>query len=166
MFNTTQETFPVPFLGGDAFDPTFLSIAKPVYDAPATPPPDLASLTTLNQLRGHVSAISICAVFHCFDTEEAQIHLARAIASLLSPQPGSMIIGFQAARPENEAGTVIQETSDGKELRMFYFSPSRWTELWDGGIFEKGTVKVEAKLAPYTFRGNNIDYLVWCVTRL
>jgi len=27
---------------------------------------------------------------------------------------------------------------------MFCHSPDSWTELWDGGVFEKWTVRVEA----------------------
>ncbi|EJF60602.1 hypothetical protein BD309DRAFT_920319 [Dichomitus squalens] len=170
LFNTSQETFPVPFLAGDAFDMGFLQIVEPFYTAPTTPAPDITSLTSLNPLRGHVSAVSICAVFHLFGTEEAQVRLARAIASLLSPKPGSMIIGYQASRPDEDAGATIEKTPGGGEMQMFYFSPKSWTELWDGVIFKRGTVKVATKLVSQVLEsdGESFEFwfMEWGVTRL
>ncbi|RPD71338.1 hypothetical protein L226DRAFT_547415 [Lentinus tigrinus ALCF2SS1-7] len=139
LFNTTPETFPVPFVPGDIFDPSFLEPTPPIYGPPTTPVPNLSSVRTLTELRGHVSAITICAVFHVFETEEAQLRLARALAPLLSPEPGSMVIGWHNGRHE-------KGYTEGYALRMFCHSPGSWRELWDGKVFEKGTVKVDARL--------------------
>ena len=53
---------------------------------------------------------------------------------------------------------------------MFCHSPESWKELWDGQIFKKGTVKVEAGLVerqgnPYN-PNSKFYFLWWSVTRL
>ena len=57
LFNTTQETFPVPFIAGDIFDPSFLEPAAPSYAPPSTHTPVLSEVKTLTELRGHVSRL-------------------------------------------------------------------------------------------------------------
>ena len=169
LFNTTPQTFPVPFLNGDIFDSAFLEITEPVYtQPPSTPCPTLSKIATLTELRGRVSVVSICAVFHLFDTESAHAYLARAIAGLLSPEPGSMIIGFHRGWPEK--GTRM-ETFAGEEYKMFYHSPESWSALWDGEIFRKGTVKVDARLVPgdrQSVEGSKEEFWImqWTVTRV
>jgi len=57
---------------------------------------------------------------------------------------------------------------------MFCHSPESWKELWDGQVFEKGTVKVETHLHRITDRAIEmvagtsevVLFLVWSVTRL
>lgn len=168
LFNTTPQTFPVPFLNGDVFDPDFLTIVDPVYTQPDTPRPKLSEAATLNELHGQVSVVSICAVFHLFGTKTAHVHLARAIAGLLSPEPGSMIIGVHRGNPEEGSRA---ERFAGKEYTMFYHSPESWSALWDGEIFEKGTVKVDTRLVGYTrwaVNGSreNFWFMEWSVTRI
>ncbi|PIL22771.1 hypothetical protein GSI_15465 [Ganoderma sinense ZZ0214-1] len=147
LFKSTPETFPVPFIPGDAFDPAFLRPTAPftVSNPPRHPRPDLATLTSLNPLRGHVSAIHASSFFHLFD-EERQAQLARSLACLLSPEPGSMLLG--AHRGLVEAG-VRKEVRRGNAstIQLFGHSPESWKELWDGQVFEKGTVKVDALLS-------------------
>lgn len=146
-------------------------MAPPVYDAQPEPQPDLATLTSLNPLHGRVSAIHASSFFHLFD-EEKQAHLAYALGWLLSPLPGSMIIGSHSGAPEKGLRTDKVEGDDGVEcgsLTMFCHSPESWTELWDGQVFKKGTVKVEAKLVEHAAlgRGKVAFYVLqWCVTRL
>ncbi|TBU34845.1 hypothetical protein BD311DRAFT_828054 [Dichomitus squalens] len=170
LFGTTQETFPARFFAGDVFDPTHLEPVAAFTSAPATPRPDLPTLTSLNPLRGHVSAIHISAVFHLF-SEEEQVQLARSLAGLLSPEPGSIVFGLQSGRAEKgfrvEAGLP---SSHGKQ--MFCHSPESWRELWEG-VFPPGTIRVDADvrelerddLKPVA-DGAKFWVLTWCITRL
>ncbi|KAI0653584.1 hypothetical protein C8Q70DRAFT_927470 [Cubamyces menziesii] len=176
LFRSTPETFPVPFVAGDAFDPAHLAIVPPFYTPPDTPVPHLSTLTSLNPLRGHVSAIHASSFFHLFD-EEQQFQLAQALAGLLSSEPGSMILGSHGGRKEKgyrtETGTQLRV---GRKGPMFCHSPESWAELWDGQIFRKGTVKVDAILrdserkyletVPGVPSGVKSYLLVWCITRL
>ena len=98
-------------------------------------PPDLRSLTSLTPLQGRVSAIFSCAFFHLFG-EAKQFQVARQLASLLSPLPGSVIFGAHGTRLVNG----MRESSLGE---AFCHCPESWKELWDGNVFEKGTVSVE-----------------------
>ncbi|KAI0322178.1 hypothetical protein OF83DRAFT_20012 [Amylostereum chailletii] len=142
LFKTTSETFPVPFIAGDAFDTTHLEITQPFTKTlpPTTPRPALTTLTSLNPLRGHVSAIYTSSFFHLFD-EEGQFHLARAMAGLLSPEPGSMIFGQHSGLPEKG---FRPSSMTGKPV--FCHGIDSWRELWDGEIFQKGSVRVESRL--------------------
>ncbi|KAI0742059.1 hypothetical protein C8Q80DRAFT_1110145 [Daedaleopsis nitida] len=144
LFNTTPATFPVPIIPGNVLDPAFLEpLPEPFYAPPPEPAPALSSVSTLNALRGHVSAVSTCALFHLLDTEAAHLRLARAIAGLLSPAPGSMVLGFHRAWQEKRAHT---ETFAGRTHSMFLHSPESWTALWEEHVFRPGTAKVDAKL--------------------
>ena len=163
LFNTTPETFPVPFLAGDAFSPEFLKAVEPFYTTPTTPRPVISELTSLNPLCGHVSALSVCAIFHLFSTEEAQFQLAQNIAGLLSPETGSMILGYHVGR--GEAGVRVERSPGGTEYRLFCHSPESWAELWDGKIFRKGTVRVDARLGD-EMTDKKYQMLQWSVTRL
>jgi len=139
LFKSTPETFPVPFITGDVFDSSTLEPVAPFNDAPKTLMPALNTLKSLNPLRGHVSVIHASSFFHLFD-EEKQFQLARALAGLLSPDPGSLIFGSHAGRPVKGTG----ESSMGRPRCCH--SPESWKELWDGQIFEQGQVKVDAVL--------------------
>ena len=76
--------------------------------------------------------------------EEKQLHLARALAGLLSPEPGSLILGAHGGRPEKGLRVeMLRPNSHG--VTMFCHSPESWVEMWET-VFEKGTVKVEATL--------------------
>ncbi|KAI1797519.1 hypothetical protein LXA43DRAFT_877015 [Ganoderma leucocontextum] len=171
LFRSTPETFPVPFLPGDAFDPAFLEATGPFYSPPSEPRPDLSTITSLNPLRGHVSAIHASAFFHLFD-EEKQLQLAKALAGLLSPEPGSMLLGAHGGRPEKGL-RVEMSRSNSHGITMFCHSPESWVELWDGQVFEKGTVKVDAGLVEikrpdltHVSEETKFYFLWWSVTRL
>lgn len=169
LFNDSPASFPVPFIAGDAFDRSHLEPVPPfTATTPASvPPPPLSTLASLNPLRGHVSAIHASAFFHLFN-EEQQLYLAKAVACLLSPEPGSIIFGSHVGLPE--VG-LRKGTSGGTR---FAHSPESWEQLWDGEVFEKGTVKVEARLKIFNDReiGGEEDparsrhLMSWCVTRL
>ena len=121
-------------------------------------PPELRSLTSLTPLQGRVSAIFACAFFHLFD-EVKQLQAARQLSSLLSPLPGSAIFGAHSTMLVNG----MRGTSLGFEV--FCHSPESWKELWDGIVFEKGTISVEVGVKLV----DGVDKLVWMswsVTRL
>jgi hypothetical protein len=140
-------------------------------DPPSGPAPDLRSLTSLNPLHGRAFAIHASAFFHLFG-EGKQLHLARALAGLLSPEPGSMIFGLHIGAPEKKGfePSIIRKDHH----RMWCHSPESWTELWDGLVFEKGVVKVQTKLVqrerkilqPDAPQNATLTFLVWSVTRL
>ncbi|KAH9926329.1 uncharacterized protein BXZ73DRAFT_49409 [Epithele typhae] len=164
LFASTPETFPVPFVPGDAFDPAFLAPAPiaTAASAPTGPAPPLSALTTLTPLHGRVSAVSVCNVFHLFAAEEEQARLARALAPLLSAEPGSMLLGKQAA--QRESGVNTQGGAAGQEVTMFFHNAESWTALWDGGVFAKGTVEVEAQLVePPVWHQAEKSRAVYCV---
>lgn len=96
------------------------------------------------------------------------MELARQVATLLSPIPGSMIIGSHGGLPEK--GYRVE---DGTDLQtMFCHSPESWEELWNGQVFEKGTVKVEATVQKIerpemsVVDGPECFWLWWSITRL
>lgn len=163
LFRSTPETFPVPFITGDVFDPLILEPVSPLSDTPKTAMPSLNTLSSLNPLRGYVSAIHASSFFHLFN-EEKQFKLARALAALLSPEPGSVIFGSHGGLPVK--GTRMNSMGSVS----FCHSPESWQKLWDGQIFEPGKVKVEVLLT----RPERTDpdkvverfLLVWSVTRL
>lgn len=141
LFRTTPESFPVPFVQGSVFDPQHIAPRPPYYAPPSTPRPDLTSLTSLTPLQGHVSAIHVSAFFHLFEKEE-QIAAAHALASLLSPEPGSMIFGTHSTL---EVSGLSQLWSSKRTI--YCFNPEDWKVFWEEEVFEKGSVKVEAALA-------------------
>ena len=168
LFKTTPETFPAAFLAGDVFDPAFLSSREPFSELPTTPRPvDLGSLTSLIPLQGHVSAIFAGSFFHLF-VEEGQLELARRLAALLSPLPGSVIFGIHIGLQEKGERPVWG--SGSREVRMFSHSPESWRDLWEHQVFEKCSVKVEARLRTVervdSTGEREITLLVWSVTRL
>jgi len=177
LFRTTPATYPIAFIPGDTFDPKHLKVVPPLPTANApvvvdmvAPALDLHSLTSLNPLHGRVSAIYASALFHLF-REEKQLHLARALAGLLSPEPGSMIFGLHVGLAEK--GFTTPETGVGH--RLFCHSPVTWAQLWDGEVFEKGVVNVQTKLVQvvgnFGGRGDQVPaqtttLLIWSITRL
>ncbi|KAJ7274548.1 hypothetical protein B0H12DRAFT_1199786 [Mycena haematopus] len=135
LFRSTPESFPVAFLEGDIFDPDFLTLQPPMTEAPQSSAPNLHSLSSLEGLQGHLSAIHSASLFHLF-SEINQLQLARKLAGLLSPRPGSIIFGCHGAQPTK--GHVLG--SRGKY--MFCHSPATWRDMWDGNIFEHGSVEI------------------------
>jgi hypothetical protein len=176
LFRTTQETYPIAFVPGDAFDPKHLEVVPPLASAhePTGPPEgpalDLGSLTSLNPLHGRVFAINASSFFHLF-SEASQLHVARALAGLLSPEPGSVIFGEHLSTAEK--GFTASPFGLGDQ--MFCHCPESWAQLWDGVVFEKGMVDVKAKLlqresgdpdAQLNTFFVKYTVLAWSVTRL
>lgn len=173
LFMSKRETFTVPLVAGDVFDPAFIPPASPLYSAPGTPRPDLHALKTLAPLRGHVSAIHAGMLFHLFD-EDKQQQLAHILAGLLSPEPGSLIFGSHIGK--REKGSVALKWPGGSQV-MFCHSPESWKAIWDGPVFRKGTVKVQADLLQLDSKERArlelevsedvlLFNMVWSVTRL
>ncbi|KAG2079282.1 hypothetical protein BDR04DRAFT_1166753 [Suillus decipiens] len=162
LFKTTPASYPGCLLPGDVFDPEFLTIAAPSDDVSLAPAIDLSSLKSLNPLHGRISAISAISFFHLFD-EEKQLHIARALASLLSAQPGSVICGYHVGALEKG---IVNTSVAGPDVWLFAHSPQSWSYLWDGEVFEKGSVKVEAELVEFAARGVRSCLMKWSVVRL
>ncbi|KAF9240249.1 hypothetical protein BU15DRAFT_74165 [Melanogaster broomeanus] len=159
LFNTSKDTYPGHFVAGDIFDPAVLSVKPPNRAVPSSPRPDLSALTSLNPLRGHCSVINASAFFHLF-TEEKQLHVARALAGLLSSEPGSLICGTHVGA--QEPGMLADK---GGKFELFCHSPKSWEAMWDG-VFTMGEAKVEASLNKIEFMNQELQALTWSVTRL
>jgi len=140
LFRSSAGSFPTTFIHADLLDLTQLTPGPPSSDAS-----DLSNLSSLNQLRGHVTAIHASALFHLF-SEEKQLALAHALGSLLAPVSGACIFGWSTG--STEVGCVEFE---GKvsHPRQFCHSPSSWEALWNGVVFSKGKVEVEAHLREF-----------------
>ncbi|KAG6824069.1 hypothetical protein H0H92_008087 [Tricholoma furcatifolium] len=139
------QTFPVTFVEGD--EVLILDLSQPrklfyALEEPTSFNQPLKSLKSLTPLQGRLSAIHASSFFHLFDEAEQQ-QLACQMATLLSPAPGSIIFGMHKARPEKGFNTEVISSS-GKP--MFCHSPETWKNLWDGEVFVKGSVRVEAGL--------------------
>jgi len=125
-------------------------------------------VNNLTELRGHTSAIYASALFHFFD-EEKQFELAKRLAGLLDPRPGSIIFGSHSAG-------LIQGQSLDPFMREFRHSPESWTQMWEEQIFEKGRVKVDTVLEDLSMTalgtvlpvggGTKLYWLSWSVERL
>ena len=137
--------------------------------APDNTPLKDIELKSLNDLHGRVHAILADLFFHMF-TKEQQYTLARSLASLLSPTPGSMIFG-------NHAG--LQEEGlwepDNNVTKLYCHSDKSWRKMWED-IFGKENVDVQVTLRAYaaktdlngSFPGNMVPLyeLEWSITRL
>jgi len=165
LFRSTPRTFPAAFVAGDAFDSNVIAPRAPFLEVPQTPRPVFDSLTSLTPLQGHVSAIHASSIFHLFD-ETRQEELAQRVATLLSPLPGSLIFGSHVGRAEK--GILCGDGADQFQ-GMFCHSPETWRNIWDGRVFEHGTIKVDVKLERLErpdLTGSPLFLLVWSVTRL
>ncbi|OJA12417.1 hypothetical protein AZE42_03401 [Rhizopogon vesiculosus] len=161
LFKTTPASYRGHLLPGDVFDPAFIRIAEPSDNVSAAHAIDLSSLKSLNPLHGRISAIYASKLFHCF-TEDKQLHLSRALAGLLSAEPGSVICGDQIGALQK--GTHSFGLS--AKHQVFCHSPQTWSSLWDGEIFQKGSVKVETDLVEVTVFEEPMLLMRWSVTRL
>ncbi|GJE88666.1 hypothetical protein PsYK624_047490 [Phanerochaete sordida] len=167
LFKSTPETFPVPFIAADVFSDASLAPSPIPTSASTDPLPPLKELTSLTPLVGRLSAIHTSAFFHLF-SEDGQRTLARRVAPLLAPEPGSIIFGAHGGLPQK--GLRDRKNSHG--IHMFCHDPQTWKELWETEVFEPGQVRVEASLVenlrqdPATRAMVSSYHLVWSVTRL
>jgi len=161
LFNTTPATYPISFVPGDALDPNMLQIVPPFDKPPSTERPDLSTLTSLNPLAGRCAVVYASNFFHMF-SEENQLHLAKALAGLLSSQPGSMICGEHVG---NQKKGTFRKVYAGRELEAFQHCPDSWNAIWDE-VFAKGKVKVDVKIQHLDRAGLAYHQLQWSVVRL
>ena len=161
MFGTTPETFPAHMLQADVFDPASLAPSKPVYE-PVQRIANVKDAKTLNDLRGQVSVLHASKLFHLFE-EEKQFELAKQLAALLSAESGSVICGAQGGYHTKGKRTTKTWST---EFEYFCHSPESFEELWNGQVFDKGTVKVDAVLRPYGSLDGELMFLEWAITRL
>jgi len=117
----------IQFVSGDILDDSFVK-AGPV--ARSSQPsnnqefiyPELSSLhltDSLNPLARRLSVIHASWFFHLFD-EETQILIAKKLATLLSPEPGSIILGSQSGWASKGNHTTIV---NGLPITHFCHSP-------------------------------------------
>lgn len=172
LFRDGPDTLSVPFLQGDVLDPAFLAVADPLpKNCPPTGfVPPLKSLTSLNPLRGHVSAVYLGKFLHVFD-EAGQAYIAQALAGLLSREPGSILFGVQGALEERGPFTPA-----GSDWTMFCHSPESLGKLFEDAFGGPGMIKFESRMVeepggPTYFDmwpGNEKPFTCqeWSVTRL
>jgi hypothetical protein len=165
LFRDDASSFPVPFVAGDAFTDALLPPTALPTDPHADAPPVMATLAesgSLAPLYGRVSVIHASSFFHLFD-EALQAELVRRLAPLLSPEPGSMMLGSHGGLPQKG------QRSSAQGGGMFCHGPDSWRELWEG-VYGKNKVKVEAHIVEQNRRDLGQEgawhLLVWCVTRL
>ena len=136
-------------------------------DQSIPPRPTLKDLRSLTPLQGHLTFVHVANLFHLFDYSQ-QAAAAKSLASLLSPEPGSTIFGTH--RTELNLGSY----SNFRGELIHCHTPETWTRLWDGEVFQKGTVRVITEMKVFDAKdlaglGLGIDKLhimVWSVTRL
>lgn len=154
----------MPFLAGDAFDPTFLAPSPIASAPPSGPPPDLRTLRTLSPLAGRVALIHASSFFHLFGEAE-QAQLAQLLAGLLAPAPGSMLLGSHVAM--EKSGSRPTYAQHGRE--MFCHGPDSWREMWEG-VFGKGKVEVTMVLKEHSSMDGQVAretrIMEWSVTRI
>lgn len=161
LFCSTPKTFPIKFIQGDIFDQSTLSD----YQSPSSSRPDIPSLQTLTPLKAHATTITLQMVFHLFDLKRQHV-LAKRLASLLSPAPGSLIVGRQMG--DTTARTLMLGKSP-----HFIHNPSSWERMWSD-VFPKGSVEFKTTLIdlpPHLRSGASgmlgiSQFLTWSIRRL
>ncbi|KAG0698607.1 hypothetical protein DFH29DRAFT_88598 [Suillus ampliporus] len=154
LFRSTPSSFPSPFIAGDCFDPTFLS-SEP--GPTSRSPPDLSSLTSLNDLHGKLTAIHASSIFHLFSAEQ-QASLVRGLAALLSPAPGSIVFGTHAGL--RKQGIIWDDVLD-ETTEVYCHDPESWNKLWE----DAGPFKMETILEEVTGVEGEIAWrMVWSAT--
>jgi hypothetical protein len=108
-------------------------------------------------------------MFFSLFTREDQLIAARALSSLLSPEPGSFIFGCNYAHVNAQSGTMATPRGG----MVFWQSPRTWREMWDGEVFEKGTIDVFTDIQEFPESANmkqmererKMYVMDWCVKR-
>jgi len=181
LFRSTPKSFPATFVTGNALDLAFLSPFASGSE-PSTEV-DLSNISSLNDLRGRVSAIWASSFFHVF-SETNQRQLAHALGSLLSPESGSIIFGTHMALPKK--GILTHKVTD-RDSTMFCHDPDSWKEMWLGqsttpstddhptdnvgglhaAVFSPDSVRLDTKLiAVKSATEEELWFLVWSITRV
>lgn len=154
-------TFPVRFVEADFFDQRYLS----THSAPSATRPDLRTIRTLTPLKGHATILTLQMVFHLFD-QRGQYELAHRLAQMLSPAPGSLIVGRQM-------GDLTPRTLMLGPNPHFLHTPQSWEKMW-AAIFPPGTVEFRTALVelPAHIKSGSVGmlgishFLTWSIRRL
>jgi len=169
LYKSDASTCPIRFVPGDIFDDSFLKVGQIATKDNGGQPavyPKLASLdlgNSLNPLAGQLSVIHASYFFHLFD-EEQQVLIARKLATLLSPEAGSIILGCQAGWTTKGYQTP---TVHGVPITSFCHSPESWKELWEKVVFKEGEVACDAYVTKKLGeREIPVHLLVWKVVRV
>ncbi|KAF8520668.1 hypothetical protein JB92DRAFT_2894244 [Gautieria morchelliformis] len=133
LFRSDSRSFPVKFVQGDIFDERALS----THTQPSPYRPDLRMLRNLTPLTGHVTAISLQMVFHLFDLNRQTI-LARRLAHILSPSPGSLIVGRQMG-----SATPREILLHGNP--HYVHNAESWERMWSK-VYPRGSVEYRSVL--------------------
>ena len=187
LFKSTPESFPAAFVAGDIFDPAFIEPWEAEAHIAGNYPPttltiSLKALSSLTPLQGKISAIFAGAFFHLFN-EEKQLQVAQRLASLLSPEKGSVIFGQHGAMPIKGLRVQAPVLKDvAHKVQMFCHSPDSWKQMWledvFGGADGKGSERIEVDADLIEVERKDLKdgsdetddrrfwLLNWCVTRL
>ena len=180
LFKSTPDTFSAAFIGGDIFDPAILAPRSAFIDGAdinvvnSEPVPLLRDLTSLTPLQGKVSVVHASSFFHLF-SEKEQLELARRVASLLLPKPGSIVLGGHVALPKKG----IRKDSSRPNWSMFCHSPESWRDMWlevfnNGDGRGKQRIQIESGLVrppkngPYgaLMKDDDLQFMYWSVVRI
>jgi len=170
LFKDDPSTLPITFIPGDIFDDNFIKAGAPFptlkQGAEPFTSPSLKALyltNSLNPLTGKVSAIHTSFFFHLFD-EPLQLTIARKLASLLSPEPGSIIFGNHVGTRSAVKGTA-EENVHGMTRARFRHSKDSFKEMWEREVFKDGEVVCDTSHSePRPEDGFFI--IIWSVKRL
>ena len=103
------------------------------------------------------------------------MYAAKALASLLSPIPGSMIFERHVSTNDGASKDVTLVIGD---RTVYGFIVEDWKRLWNGEVFKEGSVHVEAELHDISRTKDCVEIirmkavtdpwqaLIWSVTRV
>ncbi|KAM7214896.1 hypothetical protein V8F06_009722 [Rhypophila decipiens] len=131
LFNDSRDSLDTTFIAADIFD-------------------DKSCLVT--ELTGKLDIIYTGAFFHLFTLSE-QEKVAAQVVRLLTPKPGSLIVGRQSGG--EEAGENARKGAPGS-AGPFTHNVKSWTELWERMGKATGTrwsVEADLSLPEYTLCG-------------
>jgi len=169
LFKDDASSLPITFVPGDIFDDAFIAAGelKPTlkegetFSSPSLQ--DLRLTSSLNPLAGKISAIHASSFLHLFD-EEHQLIVARKLATLLSPEPGSIIFGSHYGGPVKG---VQEETAHGYQRTRFRHSKESLKEMWEKEVFRDGEVECDTSHSCFNSRPESVRWLlIWSVKRL
>lgn len=168
FFKDDASTLPLTFVPGDIFNDDFLKVGAPsptLKEGEGTfTSPILGTLNltdSLNPLVGKVSAIHTSSFFHLFD-EPQQLIIARKLAGLLSPEPGSIILGSHVGGIEQGR---VEEKTLGLQRRRFNHSGESFKEMWEREVFRDGEFVCDTSHSKAR-SGDGRWLLTWSVKRI
>ncbi|KAF9446314.1 hypothetical protein P691DRAFT_213464 [Macrolepiota fuliginosa MF-IS2] len=136
---------------------TLIEPREPFYSRPLTAGlSDLRTLESLTPLRGHILTIHASSFLHLCSTKRNNFYWGNSLPPRC-PQR-SIIFGSHGGRAVKGLRTEVINARGG---HSFCHSPESWKELWDGEIFEKGSVRIEAKLIEHERRSTDQPGIIY-----